>query len=307
MSALFPAIVAPLWSLAAGYGRYAFVRDADGVTWQANDAIPANTAFAEGFEGATWRRIADSGVAMAALYLKANVLPNVIGKGAAAEMAPAYIEDKLAAAEAQAARDLRTFFGPTTVFAGAPSAEEVAALNGAAYIVESAYDYNWEDWQSEAWGLLMLRAAPIISVQSMTLRYPYPGAADWPIPVEWVRVDGRSGQLRVVPTGVMPAFVPYFTSLTMSSGRRVMPEVLRLRYTAGLENVQRDFPDVLDLVRKLASLSIVDDRMTPGNVTTSVDGLSESRTVDYDKLREAIHEKQKNLFRAIHGLQLFVV
>lgn len=307
MSALFPAIVAPLWALASSYARYAFVRDADGVTWQANAAIPANTAFAEGFDGATWRRVADSGVAMAALYLKANVLPNVIGKGAAADISPAYVEDKLAAAEAQAARDLRTYFAPTQVFSGDPSTAEITALNGAAYVVESAYDYNWEDWQSEAWGLIMLRSAPVISIQSMLIRYPYPGATDWTIPVDWVRVDRRSGQLRVVPAGAMPAFVPYFTSLTMASGRRVVPEVLRLRYTAGLENVQRDFPDVLDLVRKQACLSIVDDRMTPGNVSTSVDGISESRTVDFDKLRDAIHEKQKSLFRAIHGMQMFVI
>lgn len=307
MSALFPAIVAPVWALSSAYAKYAFVRDADGATWQANAAIPANTAFAEGFDGATWRRIADSGVAMAALYLKANVLPGVIGKGAAADLSPAYVEDKLAASEAQAARDLRTYLAPTQVFAGEPTAAEVDALNGAAYAVETAYDYNWEDWQSEAWGLLMLRAAPVVSVQSMVLRYPYPGAADFVIPVDWVRVDRRSGQLRVVPAGAMPAFVPYFTSLIQTSGRRVMPEVLRLRYIAGLENVQRDYPDVLDLVRKMAALSLVDDRMTPGNITTSVDGLSESRTVDYDKLRDAIKEKKTNLFRAIHGVQLFVI
>lgn len=307
MSALFPAVVAPVWALASAYARYALVRDADGNTWQANAAIPANTAFAEGYEGATWRRIADSGVAMAALYLKANVLPNVIGKGAAADLAPAYVEDKLTAAEAQAARDLRTYFAPTQVFAGDPTAAEVTALDGAAYVVESAYDYNWEDWQSEAWGLIMLRSAPVVALQSMLVRYPYPGASDWVIPVDWVRVDRRSGQLRVVPNGAMPAFVPYFTSLTAASGRRVVPEVLRLRYTAGLENVQRDYPDVLDLVRKLAALSIVDDRMIPGTVSTNVDGISESRTVDFDKLRDAIDTKKKNLFRAIHGMQMFVV
>lgn len=144
MSALFPAIVAPVWALSSAYAKYAFVRDADGATWQANAAIPANTAFAEGFDGATWRRIADSGVAMAALYLKANVLPGVIGKGAAADLSPAYVEDKLAASEAQAARDLRTYLAPTQVFAGEPTAAEVDALNGAAYAVETAYDYNWE-------------------------------------------------------------------------------------------------------------------------------------------------------------------
>ena len=307
MSALFPVFAPPAWAQANAYAQYAFVQDVNGVAWQANGAIPAGTAFSPGFSGATWRQVEDTGVALAALYMKANVLPGIVGQGGAAAMSPAYVEDKLVAAEASAARDLRTFFAPRQVFAGDPTQDELSALNGAAYSTETAYDYNWEDWQSEAWGMLMLRLAPVVALQSLVLRYPYPGAVDFVIPTDWVRLDRKSGQLRVVPAGAMPAFVPYFTSLMAASGRRVMPEVLRVRYTAGLENVQREFPDIVDFVRKTAALNIVDDRIMPGTVSTSTDGISESRTVDFDKLRDALSEKQKKLFRAIHGMQMFVI
>lgn len=243
---------------------------------------------------------------VAANYLKTNVLPAVVGAGAAAAMDVAYVSDKLVAAEAEMARELRVFFAPTKVFAGDPTADELAALNGAPYAVEPAYDYAWEEWQSEAWGLLLMRKAPIVSVESMAIQYPYPGAASFGVPVNWIKVDRKAGHVRVVPGGAMPAFVPYFTSLLAASGRRVMPQCLVLRYTAGLANAAQDYPDLVNLVRKSAVLSIVDERMTPGTMSTSVDGLSESQTVDFDKLRTALEDKTKSLFRAIHGAQLFV-
>lgn len=242
----------------------------------------------------------------AAAYLKANILPAIVGSKAAAGMDPVYVSDKLASAEAEAARDLRVLFGATKVFAGDPTDAEIAGLAGAAYIVEPAYDYAWEDWQSEAWGMLAMRRAPMISVESMEIKYPYPGAASFPVPVAWIKVDRKFGHVRVVPGGAMPAFVPYFSSLLAASGRRVMPQCLVLRYTAGLENVVRDYPDIVDLVRKMAVLKVVDDRMIAGTTSTSVDGLSESKTVDFDKYREALESKKKALFRALHGAQLFV-
>ena len=56
-------------------------------------------------------------------------------------LSDAYLLSKLMAAEAEAARRLGFPITPTEFFPNEPTDAEIAALNGAPYLVESGYDF----------------------------------------------------------------------------------------------------------------------------------------------------------------------
>jgi hypothetical protein len=92
----------------------------------------------------------------------------------------------------------------------------------------------------------------------------------------------------------------------MSTGM-TLPGALQIRYRAGLQNVPRDYPDLLNLIQKLAVLDTLDDLFLGTSGSTSVDGLSQSFTWDSSVHRETMDDKLDALRQSLSGIRLAVV
>ena len=221
-----------------------------------------------------------------------------------------YIWDSLVAAEAEASRALRVYFEPTVVIPEtAPQAEIDALVTvGTKFVTEAPYDYDPHGWTSDAWGYIVTRRSPLIRVDSVRFTYPNPSSDILTIPAEWIRLDKKYGHVRFVPTGAMMALGPMTTyMMTAIASGRIIPNMIHIRYVAGLENPVRDFPDLVKLVKRMAILSILKNAFLPQSGSISADGLSQSVSVDTDKWQESIEHGLAALRDSIHGVRMGVL
>lgn len=201
-----------------------------------------------------------------------------------------FLYGKLLAAEASVARELRTFLEPTVVIPDDAPQSEVDALEaaGTKYAQESAYDYNPEFFYGDSWGYIKTKHSPVISVQGISLHYPMPTPSIFNVPTDWIRVDRKYGHIRLVP-GAMSFSAPLAALVFPSlGGGRMVPFMIQVRYTAGLKNAARDYPDLLDAIYKTASISLIEDMMMPASGSISADGLSQSMSTDVGKYRDMV-------------------
>lgn len=235
-----------------------------------------------------------------------TALVHEYGEGLA--FTPEYIYGKLLAAEADAARRLRVFLEPTEVFSEEPPTQvEIDALEGKPWVLEPAYDYSPEFFQGEKWGFLVVRHRPIIAVHEFVFAYPTPEQRIYTVPESWIRLDRKYGYIRLIPTGT-PFLAPLNAYiLSVVGGGRLIPQAMRVRYTAGLENVYDDYPDLIDTIKKMAILRILEDLYIPSSGSISTDGMSESRSFDMKVFQEKIDDKLAVLKRAIHGVSMAFV
>ena len=91
------------------------------------------------------------------------------------------------------------------------------------------------------------------------------------------------------------------------AGGRVIPAMIRVRYVAGLKNVARDFPDLVDVVKKMAILRILQTAFLPQSGTISADGLSQSTSLDIQKWHDGVDDALDVLMQAIHGPRMTVL
>lgn len=245
-------------------------------------------------------------VAATAASLQDDRLAMMAGSLLGTGFAPSttYLEAKLRAAETDAERRLRVYFTPTYVFAGEPTSPEVSALAGARWVEESAYDYEPGIWTAEDWGYLPLRKVPLISLVSVT--FVYPTQTVFTLPAAWVRMDKKAGHLRFVPTSLASGTLP-LQLLSAISGNRVIPAMIHLRYVAGLQNAATEWPDLVDVIKKMAVLRIVQDLYLPQSGSISADGLSQTLSVDMQKYHDGVDTALDTLFQAIHGPVLTVL
>lgn len=224
-----------------------------------------------------------------------------------------YLWNKLLVAEAEVSRTLRVKLEPTAFFPITPTAEQIAALDGMPWEEDPAYDYDPEMFQGEMWGFIPTNHKPIISVTSLKYVYPAPTQLSYEVPSEWLRMDKKYGQVRVVPSTVASLPINAFL-LQVLGGGRVVPHMMHLTYVAGLSNAARDFPDLVDVVKKIAVLKIIEDAFLPQSGSISADGLSQSMSLDVSKYEDSIDRilngpKGSNggLMTAIHGIRLGVM
>jgi hypothetical protein len=225
----------------------------------------------------------------------------------------AYLLDKLAAATAFVSHKLRVFLTQREMLPNTASQDEIDALTLAGNTVnlEPAYDYDPSFFQGNTWGFMPLRQRPIIAVHSMQFQYPTPNNTLWTIPPEWIRADKKYGTINLLPvTGAMTMPLNAFI-LSALGGGRMVPHFLAIRYRAGLENVARDWPDILDVILKQTVLSIIEDCYIPSSRSESVsaDGLSQSSSLglkisDY---ADVIDRKLETIRSALFGIMLGVV
>jgi hypothetical protein len=123
-----------------------------------------------------------------------------------------------------------------------------------------------------------------------------------------VRLDKKYGHVRFVPTGSMMALGPMSTYImTAISSGRVIPNMIHMRYVAGLENPVRDFPDLVKVVKRIAILNILKNAFLPQSSSISADGLSQSISVDTDKWQSGIDADLGLLRDSIHGIRMGVL
>lgn len=224
-----------------------------------------------------------------------------------------FLWDKLRAAEAEIGHQLRVPLAPTRFFSTQPTQQQIDALGSMAWAIDPPYDYNPADWYGDKWGLIQTRQKPLQSIVGMKFVYPSPAQTIVDVPADWIRIDGKYGQLQVVPTGTMYQTLLGGIFLSHLTGGKTLPFTVALDYVAGLANVTRDYPDLVDAAVKLAVTKIVEDGFMPQSGSISADGLSQSLSVDVSKYHDAIDRivnganGNGGLMARIHGVRTIVM
>lgn len=224
-----------------------------------------------------------------------------------------YIWDKVRAAESEISHELRVPLVPTRYFPQPPTDQQIADAGDMPWTIEIGADYDHTLWEGDKWCMLTARRTPIISIESIQFSYPSQGGVFIDLPKEWLNWDARSGQIRIVPTAsaVITQLTGYF--LSAFAGGRLIPSMVQMVYTAGLKDVQTNYPELLDVIKKMAVLKIVQDAYLPQSGSISADGLSESMSVDIGKYHDDIDRTingapgtNGGLMSAIHGIRMIV-
>ncbi|MGR9108259.1 MAG: hypothetical protein ACU843_15165 [Gammaproteobacteria bacterium] len=195
-----------------------------------------------------------------------------------------YLWNKILAAEKEVERRLTIPLQPTEIFPDPPTSAELTALNGAPYIVEPGYDLPADFFGLEKWGALQLREKPVISVAWIKFVYPNQGGVQFEIPSNWIRLDNQYGMINLFPSALTTTTpLSVFVMQSFGAGHNV-PLMIRVRYRAGLDFVTGSYPDIEDLVLRMAVLRILKDSLIGQSGSISADGLSESTSTDVQKI-----------------------
>src|ERR1035437_9121706 len=150
-----------------------------------------------------------------------TIMPNV-------SMSTSYLYGKLLAAEADASRRLRVKFQPTAFFPTTPTDAQILALAGMPWEEDPAYDFDPAMFQGDNWSFIAARNKPLISVTSLIYSYPSENDFIYPIPLEWVRMDKKYGQIRLIPTSNISLAMLGGFMLQLVGAGRVIPHILNL-------------------------------------------------------------------------------
>lgn len=214
-----------------------------------------------------------------------------------------YIFDKLRIAESGLEQELRVAFGPREVLPTGATPEEFEAA-GPGCIEEPGYDYDPEMFSGEAWGFMQLRHKPLLAVHSIRFAYPSVGSVLYTIPPSWIRLEKKYGRLNIVPdSSAAFAFPASSFLLSMLGGGRTIPFMVQVRYRVGFRDLKAERPDIVDVIKRLAILGILDDQYFPTSSSTSVDGLSQSLSMDVAKLRETVDKKISTIRQSLEGIR----
>ena len=83
--------------------------------------------------------------------------------------------------------------------------------------------------------------------------------------------------------------------------------MIRLRYRASLKNAAKDYPDLVDIVRKMAVLRILHDAYLPQSGSISADGLSQSTSLQMAAFQGEIDSALDHLAQSIHGVSMVIL
>ncbi|ATI15635.1 hypothetical protein [Bordetella phage vB_BbrM_PHB04] len=231
-----------------------------------------------------------------------------------AVMSDDYIWSKVVAAEAHIAHELRVPLVPTKFFPGTPTADQIAALDGMPWGEDPGYDYKQDMFFPDGWGMIKLNNKPLIGVESVKFDFPTMGDTFFDMPVEWIRPYKKYAHLQFVPS--TPALFSTAGTFVMRAltGYSIVPLMVKITYVAGLENAARDYPDLIDAIKKTAVLKAIEDGFPAQSGSISADGLSQSMSVDLAKYHEMVDTilngpKGGNggLMTAIHGIRSMVM
>jgi hypothetical protein len=219
---------------------------------------------------------------------------------------PDYIWDKFLAAEIDAQRELHCFLTPTVLFPADPTQAEIDALQDSPWAVDPGYDYDQDLLQPGGWTYLALRQKPVIAVESIKFAFPTMGNV-FTVPPAWIKLDKKYGHVRFIPAGSVFS-LPMGSMMISAMGMQAAPQFIEVRYTAGLKDAAVNYPDLLDLIQRMAMLRILQDAMLPASSSISADGLSQSVSApDLEKMQADIDRALETLRSRIHGIPLMVL
>lgn len=225
-----------------------------------------------------------------------------------------YLWSMIRAAESELANTLRVPLVPTRFFPKQPTDDQIEALDGMAWELESSPDYEGDMFAGDRWGYIVTRQRPIIDVHLMRFVYPTEINGYFDIPLQWLSIDKKYGQIRIVPTS--NAMMTSLAGMVMMNiaGGRTIPSMVHLEYTAGLTDVEGKWPELLDVIKKMAVLKVINDAYLPQSGSISADGLSESISVDSGKYHESIDRVingaaggNGGLMARIHGIRVMTI
>lgn len=225
-----------------------------------------------------------------------------------------YLLQKLVSATVSIQRRLRVHLMPAEMLPNTASQAEIDALvlsSGLPVELEPAYDFNPKMFQGDTWGHIDTRQRPIIAVHSIRFVYPTPANVLYDIPVQWIRLDKKYGAINLVPVSNFSMLPVNAFIISALGGGRTIPNFLEIRYSTGLENIARDWPDILDMIQKTAVLSVLEDNYIPSSrsESTSADGLSQSSSIGMamDQYEGVIQKKFDAISSAMFGIRLTVL
>lgn len=230
------------------------------------------------------------------------------------DVSDSYIWAKLQAAASDLQHRLRVLFVPTHIFPQEPTPEQITALNGRDWMVEPPMDYEAEMFAGDRWGGVITRNRPIISVSSMKFVYPTEANGYFNLPVNWLQIDKKYGFVRIVPTSnAVLTSMAAFIMMNLAGGRTI-PGMVHIEYDAGFQDINKEWPEIMDLIYKLTVLKIISDLFFPQSGSISADGLSQSLSVDMSKYEESIDaiingtqsSGNGGIMAALHGVRCVV-
>lgn len=220
---------------------------------------------------------------------------------------PEYLWRKVLAAEADIEKRLRVFLEPVEVLPENAKQAELDALGDTRYHLEGGYDYDPGIFEGNRWGFMTPRERPILAVRSIQLVHPTPEMKIFTIPPEWIRTEGRYGQINLIPNTAASSVPLNAYILSVLGGGRNIPHMIEIRYQAGLRDVEGEYPHLVDAIKKEAVVKVIKDRFFPASQSISADGLSESQSIDISKYEEYITDTVNQVRDEIHGPRAFVI
>ncbi|TSA38289.1 MAG: hypothetical protein D4R63_11350 [Methylococcaceae bacterium] len=202
----------------------------------------------------------------------------------------------------EVSRRLGLSLEPLEIFTEPPTEQELIDLGDTPYCLEPGYALTPQFFTPEHWGFLSVSHKPIIAVHHITLVLPSLSMQPVPIPLAWLSINHKYGQITIVPTAAaggstLALFMARFGSFGVS-----MPNALRVRYRAGLDCSSGGYADVLGCVQRMAIMRLLQNAMLPQASTISVDGLSQSITVSIEAMQKQLNDRLDNLKQQLTGL-----
>ena len=194
----------------------------------------------------------------------------------------------LLAAETDLSRRLGVSLSPVEIFPDPPTDDELLELNGNPFLIEPGYSLPPNFFGVGKFGAFRLRQIPVVEIKELNLVYPNTGISVFKIPLDWIRCDYKYGLIHIFPSSLLTTTpLSIFTMQALTAGMEI-PCMIRVRYTAGLTNVQTEYPDIIALVKRMAILRIINDAWIPMSESISADGLSQSQNNDLEKLQKLV-------------------
>lgn len=229
-----------------------------------------------------------------------------------------FIWNNVKAGEAEMARRLRVPLVPTQFFPLTPAQDTTGSIQtqidalppGMPWAVDSPYDYDPEFFVGEKWGFIVLRQKPLISVSLLRFVYPAPTTGFYDVPGDWLRIDQKYAHIRLVPAS-SPFVAPLNAFILQAlGGGRTIPFALQITYQAGITDAWSTYPEMIDAIKKMAVLKILENGFFPSSGSISADGLSQSMAIDMKLYRDTINNiidgppgANGGLMTAIHGIR----
>lgn len=213
---------------------------------------------------------------------------------------PAYLWNAVQVAEGEAARKLGVLLEPTEIFPlEPPTPEELAALDGKPYLVEPGYDMEGGWLGSFQWASIQLQRTPLIRVHSVKLVYPTINQPIYDVPLDWVYPDLKAGLLQFTPKPTAVALAPSIIGANLMARGGAVPQMVRVRYTAGLTPQHPRMAEIRDIIMRMVVLKQL--KFLPQSASISSDGLSQSKSIDVDKFAAAIDADLADLKESMRG------